>query len=80
MPQNRPPASNSESTTDLPVAQPAGTDGDGSRGFEQADRLVGVDLTVLDPAPVLRPELRDAFEACWNHSEAAYRYLADDEM
>ena len=80
MPQNRPTAARSESTSDQPVAQAAGTDGSGNRDIDQTDQPVGIDLTALDPRPVLRPELREAFETNWKHSEAAYRYLADDEM
>jgi excisionase family DNA binding protein len=36
-------------------------------------------LSALDgePAPTLRPEVREAFDASWERNEEAYRYLAD---
>ena len=47
------------------------------RGLK-AGELVGVEITRLDVRPVLRPELRSAFEASWRRSEAAYRLLAEE--
>ncbi len=43
----------------------------------QEGQLLSVDVQPLDMYPALRPELREAFEASWARSEAAYRYLAD---
>lgn len=40
-------------------------------------QLLGVEITPLEVRPVLRPELREAFEASWERNEAGYRYLAD---
>ena len=46
----------------------------------QEGQMVSVEVHPLELRPALTPELREAFEASWKHSEAAYRYLADDEM
>ncbi|MEA2527839.1 MAG: Antidote-toxin recognition MazE, bacterial antitoxin [Thermomicrobiales bacterium] len=40
-------------------------------------QLLGIEVTPLEVRPVLRPELREAFEASWERNEAGYRYLAD---
>jgi antitoxin component of MazEF toxin-antitoxin module len=40
-------------------------------------QLLGVEVTPLEVRPVLRPELREAFEASWERNEAGYRYLKD---
>ncbi len=40
-------------------------------------QLLAVDVQPLETYPALRPELREAFEASWARSEAAYRYLAE---
>ena len=39
--------------------------------------LLGVEVTLLEIRPALRPELQSAFAESWDRSEAAYRYLAD---
>ena len=39
-------------------------------------QLVDVDVQPLDVVPVLRPELREAFEEEFRGSEAALEYLA----
>jgi antitoxin component of MazEF toxin-antitoxin module len=39
-------------------------------------QLVAVDVQPLDIVPVLRPELREAFEEEFRGSEAALEYLA----
>ena len=36
-----------------------------------------VQLTPLEERPVLRGELRDAFEASWERNKEGYQYLAD---
>ncbi len=46
------------------------------RGLRDGE-LLGVEVTPLEIRPVLRADLREAFEASWARSEAAYRYLAD---
>jgi antitoxin component of MazEF toxin-antitoxin module len=48
------------------------------RGLKLGD-LLGIEIIPLEVRPVLRPELREAFEASWRRSEAAYAALADDE-
>jgi antitoxin component of MazEF toxin-antitoxin module len=39
-------------------------------------QMVGVQIQPLEVVPVLRPELREAFEAEFQGSEAALEYLA----
>jgi antitoxin component of MazEF toxin-antitoxin module len=43
----------------------------------QEGQLVAVEVQALETYPTLRPELREAFEASWARSEAAYHYLAE---
>jgi antitoxin component of MazEF toxin-antitoxin module len=45
-------------------------------GWQIGDRFE-VQLTRLEERPVMRPEVREAFEASWARNEAGYRYLAD---
>ena len=40
-------------------------------------QLLGLEITPMEVRPVLRPELRQAFEESWERNEAGYRYLAD---
>ena len=40
-------------------------------------QLLGVEITPLEVRPVMRPEVREAFEASWERNEEGYRYLAD---
>jgi putative addiction module antidote len=40
-------------------------------------QLLAVEVQPIEMRPVMRPEVREAFEASWKRSEAAYRYLAD---
>jgi antitoxin component of MazEF toxin-antitoxin module len=46
------------------------------RGLEEG-QLVAVDVQPLEIRPVMRTEVREAFERSWKRSEAAYRYLSD---
>jgi antitoxin component of MazEF toxin-antitoxin module len=48
------------------------------RGLKEG-QLLGIEITPLEVRPVLRPELRRAFDASWQRSEEAYRLLADEE-
>ena len=41
-------------------------------------QLLAVEVQPVETYPMLRPELREAFEASWARSEAAYRYLAEN--
>jgi antitoxin component of MazEF toxin-antitoxin module len=45
-------------------------------GWKEGD-LVALQLTPLEIRPVMRPEVRKAFEESWKRNEAGYRYLAD---
>jgi hypothetical protein len=45
-------------------------------GWKTGQRFA-VQLTPLEERPVFRPELREAFEASWEHNAEGYRYLAD---
>lgn len=40
-------------------------------------QLLAVEVQPIELRPVMRPEVREAFEESWKRSEAAYRYLAD---
>lgn len=40
-------------------------------------QLLSLEITPMEIRPLLRPELREAFEARWAEDEAAYRFLAD---
>jgi antitoxin component of MazEF toxin-antitoxin module len=40
-------------------------------------QLLGIEVTPLEVRPVLRPDLREAFEASWERNEAGYRHLKD---
>jgi antitoxin component of MazEF toxin-antitoxin module len=48
------------------------------RGLHEG-QLLGIEITPLEIRPLLRPELRDAFEQSWDRSQDAYRLLADAE-
>jgi antitoxin component of MazEF toxin-antitoxin module len=45
-------------------------------GWKVGQRFA-VQLTPLEERPVLRPELRQAFEESWEANQAGYRYLAE---
>jgi antitoxin component of MazEF toxin-antitoxin module len=45
-------------------------------GWKEGD-LVALQLTPLEVRPIMRPEVREAFEESWKRNEAGYRYLAD---
>ena len=45
-------------------------------GIEEG-QLLAVEIQPLELRPVMRPEVREAFERSWKRSEKAYRYLAD---
>lgn len=45
-------------------------------GIEEG-QMLAVEIQPLELRPVMRPEVREAFERSWNRSEKAYRYLAD---
>ncbi len=45
-------------------------------GWKVGQRFA-VQLTPLEERPVLRPELRQAFEESWERNKAGYRYLAE---
>ena len=40
-------------------------------------QLLGLEITPLEVRPILRPELKKAFDESWERNEAGYRYLAD---
>jgi len=40
-------------------------------------QLLAIEVQPVELRPVMRPEVRDAFEKSWKRNEAAYRYLAD---
>ncbi|MGH2559815.1 MAG: hypothetical protein ACRDJH_12180 [Thermomicrobiales bacterium] len=44
------------------------------RGLQEG-QLLGIEITPLEIRPVLRAELRRAFDASWQRNEAAYRFL-----
>lgn len=46
------------------------------QGWQVGQRFA-VQLTPLEERPVMRPELRQAFEESWARNEAGYRYLAE---
>jgi antitoxin component of MazEF toxin-antitoxin module len=39
-------------------------------------QTVAVEVRPVEVRPILAPDLREAFEASWEHNEAGYRYLA----
>ena len=43
----------------------------------QEGQILSLEITPMELRPVLRPELKKAFEESWERNEAAYRYLAD---
>ncbi len=46
------------------------------RGLREG-QLLAIEIQPLEMRPVMRPEVREAFERSWKKSEKAYRYLAD---
>ena len=46
------------------------------RGLAEG-QLLAIEIQPMETRPVMRPEVREAFERSWKKSEAAYRYLAD---
>ena len=40
-------------------------------------QIVGLDIQPMELRPVLRPELREHYEASFRQNEAGLRYLAD---
>lgn len=43
----------------------------------QEGQLLAIDLTALEVRPVLRPELREAFDSEFDRHEEALRFLAN---
>ncbi|HET8524456.1 MAG TPA: hypothetical protein VFL82_14565 [Thermomicrobiales bacterium] len=48
------------------------------RGLREG-QLLGIEITPMEIRPLLRPELRQAFEQSWKRNKDAYRLLADAE-
>ncbi len=46
------------------------------QGWKTGQRFA-VQLTPLEERPVLRKEIREAFEASWERNAEGYQYLAD---
>jgi antitoxin component of MazEF toxin-antitoxin module len=46
------------------------------QGWRTGQRFA-VQLTPLEERPVLRKEIREAFEASWERNSEGYQYLAD---